>query len=109
MTKQGGWEPTGFGRRLAELREEKGVSQAELAERAGCHRFTVSKLERGDQEPAWPLVVALCRALGVSCTDFEKAVASATEASPAPRRRGRPRKAPGGAAETQPRGRRSGS
>lgn len=70
MTKQGGWESTGFGRRLAELREAKGLSQAQLAEAAGCHRITVSKMERGEQEPAWPLVLAICAALGVTCEAF---------------------------------------
>ena len=30
----------------------------------------VAKLERGLQEPAWPLVLALARALGVTCQDF---------------------------------------
>ena len=32
--------------------------------------MTVSKLERGAQEPAWPLVLALARALGVEVTAF---------------------------------------
>jgi transcriptional regulator with XRE-family HTH domain len=70
MTKQGGWPPTGFGIRLRALREEKGMSQRELAELAGCNQFTVAKLERGLQEPAWPLVLALAKALGVTCLAF---------------------------------------
>ena len=70
MSKIGGWEPTGFAARLKALREAAGLSQPELAEKAGCHKITVSKLERGEQEPAWPLVLSLCKALGVTCEAF---------------------------------------
>lgn len=65
-----GWPATGFGARLVAIREEKGLSQRQLAERADVHYLTISKLERGTQEPAWPLVVALARALGVDCSVF---------------------------------------
>jgi DNA-binding XRE family transcriptional regulator len=70
MTKQGGWPATGFGGRLRTLREAAGLTQQQLADAAECNRFTVAKLERGQQEPAWPLVLALCKALGVPCTEF---------------------------------------
>lgn len=90
MTRQGGWPSTGFGGRLKEQREQAGLSQKELAERVGCHYMTISELERGTQEPAWPLVRALARALGVSCSAFE-AEGDKTTAEPA-RPRGRPRK-----------------
>jgi DNA-binding XRE family transcriptional regulator len=94
MSKHGGWEPTGFGARLKRLREAAGKSQQELADLAGCNKFTVAKLEQGKQEPAWPLVLALCRSLGVSVATFEAAAAPQPEAPPA-RPRGRPRKASG--------------
>lgn len=70
MTKQGGWPPSGFGTRLRELREGHGLTGEKLAELAGCHPMTISKLERGTQEPAWPLVLALCQALGVEVGAF---------------------------------------
>jgi transcriptional regulator with XRE-family HTH domain len=91
MTKQGGWPATGFAGRLRSIREQAGLSQRELAERAGCNVFTLSKLERGTQEPAWPLVLALARALGVTCEAFQPAGDEPAEESPKPR--GRPRKA----------------
>ena len=69
----GGWESTGFGARLKAIREAAGLSQRQLATAAGCHVITVSKLERGAQEPAWPLVRKLRDALGVSLEDFEPA------------------------------------
>jgi transcriptional regulator with XRE-family HTH domain len=68
--KIGGWEPTGFGANLRKVREEKGLSQRELAVTAECNANTIAKLERGEQEPAWPLVLALAKALGVDCTAF---------------------------------------
>jgi transcriptional regulator with XRE-family HTH domain len=68
--KIGGWESTGFGAKLRAVRESKGLSQRALADAAGCNANTIAKLERGEQEPAWPLVLALAKALGVDCTAF---------------------------------------
>ena len=99
MSKQGGWPPTGFGGRLRALREQAGLSQLPLAEKAGCNQFTVAKLERGLQEPAWPLVLALAKALGVDCEAFNGAAAD----EPAERRSpGRPAKAIAEPAEPPP-------
>jgi putative transcriptional regulator len=92
MTRQGGWDATGFGVRLKAIREEAGLSQSELAEKVGCHKFTISKLERGTQEPAWPLVLALCKALGLTCEAFTPAPGEQPPA--AEPKMGRPRKAP---------------
>jgi transcriptional regulator with XRE-family HTH domain len=90
MTRQGGWPASGFGQRLRVLREGAGLTQQQLADRAGCHMMTLSKLELGSQEPAWPLVLALARALGVTCLAF---VPEGGEAAPAQKRgRGRPPK-----------------
>jgi DNA-binding XRE family transcriptional regulator len=87
MSKKGGWEPTGFGGRLKSLREAAGLSQQQLAERAGCNKFTVAKLEAGKQEPAWPLVLAICAALDVTCQAFAaapSAVPPSVEPAPDP-------------------------
>jgi putative transcriptional regulator len=70
MPKAGGWPESGFGKRLRELREARGLTQEQLAGGAECSRFTVLKVESGSQEPAWPLAVAFARALGVSVADF---------------------------------------
>ena len=71
MTKRK-WSPTGFGERLKAIREASGKSQQHLAEAVGVDVMTVSRLERGGQEPAWPLALAIAKALGVSCEAFEK-------------------------------------
>jgi putative transcriptional regulator len=59
-----------FGRRLRELRQEAGLTQTELAERAGVKRDAVARWERGAREPGWFNVVALAEALGVDCLAF---------------------------------------
>jgi transcriptional regulator with XRE-family HTH domain len=82
MTRVGGWPDTGFAARLRALREARGWSQQTLAEKAGCRLETVSRLELGKQEPAWPLVLALGKALGVDCTAFQ----TPPEPPPAPDR-----------------------
>jgi transcriptional regulator with XRE-family HTH domain len=106
MTRQGGWPATGFGERLRQLREGAGLTQQQLAERAGCHHMTVSLLERGTQEPAWPLVLALAGVLGITPNEFlprdgeqappPKRGRPPKQAPPEPPKRGRPRKARGG-------------
>jgi transcriptional regulator with XRE-family HTH domain len=82
--------PPVFGARLKQLREAAGLTQGGLAERAGLHKLGVAKLEQGLREPTWATVQALARALGVSCSAFEGA---GEGAPPAPKLRGRPRKA----------------
>jgi transcriptional regulator with XRE-family HTH domain len=82
-------KPTGFAGRLKHLREAAGLTQEQLAERAGMHRFGVAKLEQGLREPAWPTVLALAKALGVGCQAFVDAENSAE--TTAKQGRGRPR------------------
>jgi transcriptional regulator with XRE-family HTH domain len=79
--------PPDFGPRLRELREAAGLTQVQLAERAGLHPQGVVKLERGEREPAWSTVVALCAALSVSCERFLESASTGEGAAP-----GRPRK-----------------
>lgn len=57
---------TGFGRKVRDLREARGWTQAELGERAGgmAHQ-SVAKYERGASEPTWSVVIRLADALGV--------------------------------------------
>jgi transcriptional regulator with XRE-family HTH domain len=95
MPRHGKWPYTGFGERLRALREEAGLTQVQLGEAAGCHPITVAKMEAGAQEPAWPMVLALAKALGVACTAFQGEEGGQAGGAPAeaPRRPGRPRKA----------------
>lgn len=78
-----------FAGRLKELREQAGLSREELAKRAGLQSAAgIRNIEQGVRQPSWPMVVALCQALGVSCDAFMQ-----EPASQPPTGRGRPRKA----------------
>jgi transcriptional regulator with XRE-family HTH domain len=60
---------TTFAMRLRELRERRGLTQAELAQKSGLTQATVSRLEEGGQArgrvPKLPTLLALAAALGV--------------------------------------------
>lgn len=94
-------EPSGFAGQLRVLREAAGLSQKELAERVGCSLSVVQKLEQGLQEPTWPTVLALAKALGVSCEAF---ISPESAESAEPRKPGRPRKKAAAAGHADERG-----
>ena len=70
MAGRGDLPSSGFGAQLRRKRDDKGWTQKELAEASGIHTNTIARLERGEHEPAWPLVLALAKALGVTCESF---------------------------------------
>ncbi|MGO1539502.1 MAG: helix-turn-helix domain-containing protein [Leucobacter sp.] len=55
----------GIGAYAAERREQQGITQAELAQRAGVSREWVSRFERGDGSPSLRSVMTVLRALNV--------------------------------------------
>lgn len=79
-----------FAGRLKELREAAGMTQGELANKAGLTLDGLGQLERGRRQPSWETVCRLADALGVSTEAF-RAEPSAEGAEP--RKAGRPRKA----------------
>jgi transcriptional regulator with XRE-family HTH domain len=86
-----------FGARLRELREHAGLTQAQLAERAGLHLSAVTRYEHGRREPTLATASLLATALGVPVDELLK-----PGAAEAPRPRGRPRKSSGEGAEPPP-------
>ena len=54
-----------FGSTLRELREQRGYSQEELAERAQLHRNYVGGIERGERNVGLENIVKLAKALAV--------------------------------------------
>jgi putative transcriptional regulator len=63
-------EPTQVKNCLAELREEKGWSQGDLAEKLGVSRQTVNALERGKYDPSLPLAFKIARLFKRSIEDI---------------------------------------
>jgi len=52
------------GRNLKRLRQEKGWSQEEMADRSGLHRTYISGMERGIRNPTVTVLERVARALG---------------------------------------------
>jgi transcriptional regulator with XRE-family HTH domain len=59
------WLRAAFGALLKELREERGLSQAQLALESEVDQTFVSLLERGRRQPTLATLFALCDALRV--------------------------------------------
>lgn len=54
---------------IAKLREEHGLTQAELAGQLGVSRQTVISIERGRYDPSLPLAFRIAREFGVRIED----------------------------------------
>jgi transcriptional regulator with XRE-family HTH domain len=62
--------PTNFGKKLRQLREQAGLSQQTLADRAGIYRTTIDRIERELQEPYFSVVLAIAHVLATSLDSF---------------------------------------
>lgn len=63
-----------LGRAVRHLREERSLTQEELASRAGMTFGTVSRIESAKSAPAWWTVRKIAEALGVSMAELAAAV-----------------------------------
>lgn len=59
-----------LGRNVRRLREEKGWSQEDYADRAGIHRTYVSDIERGRRNPTIAVVEKLAKPLDVLASEL---------------------------------------
>jgi putative transcriptional regulator len=57
--------------RLKELRTAAGMTQAELAAKAGLSLQGLWQIESGRRDPSWSTVVKLAKALNVSLASFD--------------------------------------
>jgi len=55
-----------LGQNVKKLRKAMGISQDELAHRAGVHRTYASDIERGTRNPSILILARFAKALGVS-------------------------------------------
>lgn len=63
-----------IGRLIAEIREAKGISQAELARSINANIGSVGRMERGENSPSINRVVEVCMALDIKMSDFFKRI-----------------------------------
>ena len=61
---------TAFGQRIRRLRSERGVTQEEVAHRAGVHVTYLSGIERGVRNPSLRNIRAIAAALDVPMSDL---------------------------------------
>lgn len=59
-----------FGERIKDLRLAKGLSQEELAFRAGVHRTYLGGIERGERNPSLKNIAAIAMALDVALPEL---------------------------------------
>lgn len=62
-------KPTRITNRLRTLREERGLTQAEVARSVGVTRQTLIAIEQGKYSPTLELAFQLCRIYGVNIDD----------------------------------------
>ncbi len=59
-----------LGDRLRKLRERRGISQEDFADRCGLHRTAIGLLERGQRVPRLDTLLIMGRELGVQLTEI---------------------------------------
>ncbi|MFB7399802.1 helix-turn-helix domain-containing protein [Streptomyces rubiginosohelvolus] len=59
-----------IGRRLRELREDRGLTQIQLAERAGMDHKTVHRIEYATSDPSLSMLLRLAAALDVELAEL---------------------------------------
>ncbi len=57
---------------LKRVREQKGLTQGELADKVGVCRVTITRIETGARNPSMPLLQKIANALKVELTDLLK-------------------------------------
>ncbi len=65
-----------LGKRLRDLREERGMTQEQVAAKAGIATFTYQKFEKGESRPGSPMnpelytLNALCKVYGIELSEL---------------------------------------
>jgi transcriptional regulator with XRE-family HTH domain len=69
-----------LGRAVRRLRDERGLTQEALADRARITPVYVSRIERGRGNPTWRILVDLAAALEIRVADLAREVERSPEA-----------------------------
>lgn len=67
-----------FGEELRKAREKAGLTQEQLAFKAGVHRTYISLLERNEKSPTLNMLFRLCAALAICASKLIAKVEKAT-------------------------------
>ncbi len=59
-----------FGKRLAQMRKERKISQEQLAELSGLNRPYISGIEQGKRNVSLEVIVSLAKALGIKTKEL---------------------------------------
>lgn len=63
-----------IGQRMRTLRKERGIKQAEAAEKIGVTEYTISRMENGRHHTKEETINSLCGLYGVAYEDFMRSV-----------------------------------
>ena len=74
-----------YGEAIKQLRQERGLSQEDVAHAAGVATSTVSRIERGHIEPRAAVLEKIANGLGVSLVELAEAIERAGRADEASR------------------------
>ena len=85
----------GFSENVRRLREERGLSQADLYKLADLHRTQLGRMEGGDAEPRLMTLVIIADALGVKLDDLIAGLPVPKERRPPPNPKPKRVKRPG--------------
>ena len=66
---------------IRNAREQRGLSQRALAERAGVEQSTIARIELGDSDPAYSTVIRLLDAAGFRLPEPQPSIATLAEAA----------------------------
>jgi transcriptional regulator with XRE-family HTH domain len=81
-----------FAELIQQLREQAGLSQSQLARKAGVPVRSVQNWEQGHRLPRAQALLPLARALAVPVEKLIKAMDDASQSEPAPAKKARKRK-----------------
>jgi transcriptional regulator with XRE-family HTH domain len=59
-----------FGKRLAQMRKDRKISQEQLAELSGLNRPYISGIEQGKRNVSLEVIVSLAKALGIQTKEL---------------------------------------
>lgn len=70
-----------LGNAVRSIREERGISSEALAHEAGLHRFSIYRIETGNQNPSWNSLCKIATVLDVELIEIARRATEAARSS----------------------------